>query len=223
MDPVAIFALFAVAIVVFAVIGFLKEKKRRQAMEKLAAELGFSYSPKKDRALVSQFSFLDKFGNGRNRYAKNVMSGEVDGRKAMVFDYHYETHSHDSDGKRKTNHHYFTIFTLELCKHFPELIIRPEGFFSKFKQMLGFDDINFESVEFSKRYQVKSKDKKFAYDVCNAQMIDYLLQQNNLDIEIERNVLSFTFRGRMKIELMRPNIERIKMVRSFMPNYLFAK
>ena len=110
-----------------------------------------------------------------------------------MFDYHYETYSRDSKGRRQTKHHWFSVFTLELNELFPELVIKPEGLFSKFGQLLGFDDINFESMEFSKRYNVQSLDKKFAYDVCNAQMIDYLLRQCDLIIEIDRNVLSFTF------------------------------
>ena len=113
--------------------------------------------------------------------------------------------------------------TLELPKRFPELIIKPEGLFAKLGQMLGFDDIDFESHEFSKRYSVKSPDKKFAYDFCNAQMIDYLLRQGNLIIEVDRDILSLTFRGRLSVEQIRPNIHRMQHIRSLMPNYLFDR
>ena len=37
------------------------------------------------------------------------------------------------------------------------------------------------------RNLVRSKDKKFAYDFCNAQMIDYLLDQPVIPIEVEKN------------------------------------
>lgn len=78
---------------------------------------------------------------------------------------------------RTTHHHHYSIYSLILPKSFPELEIKPSGFFSKLGQAFGFDDIDFESVEFSKRYQVKCGDKKFAYDIRNALMIDWLLGQ----------------------------------------------
>ena len=110
---------------------------------------------------------------------------------------------------------------MDLSQRFPELNIEREGFFSKIGQALGFDDIDFESLEFSKRYKVKSRDKKFAYDFCNAQMIDYLLRQRDLIIEVDGATLALTFRGKLAIERIRPNFERLQAIRSFMPNYLF--
>ena len=205
-------------------------KKRRDALQAIAGQLGLSFSPEKDRFLASLFSFLkhvastgSSFSNRRNSYAFNVMSGTAgDGSEVRVFDYHYETRSKDSNGRSQTKHHYFSIFTLILPASFPELIIEPEGIFSKLGQALGFDDINFESMEFSRRFHVKSKDKKFAYDFCNGLMIDYLLQQGKLMIEVEGNVLALTFKGKLAIESIVPNYERLLRIRSLMPNYLFT-
>jgi hypothetical protein len=124
--------------------------------------------------------------------------------------------------KKPWRHHYFSIFTLALPERFPELTIEREGFFSKIGQALGFDDIDFESLEFSKRYKVKSADKKFAYDFCNAQMIDYLLRQEDLIIEVDGNTLALTFKGKLSIEAIRPNLDRLTKIRSLMPNFLFT-
>ena len=43
-----------------------------------------------------------------------------------------------------------------------ETIVRPEHVFDRLASFLGFDDIDFESVEFSKRFMVKFADRKFA-------------------------------------------------------------
>lgn len=220
--PILLFVLVFVAIIAFAIISHIQEKKRREALRQIATQLGFRFSPSKNRSLASRFGFLEKLERGRNRYAYNIMEGTAtDGSPACLFDYHYETKSRDSKGRTKTHHHYYSVFTLMLPQPFPELIIEPEGFFAKIAQALGFDDIDFESVEFSKRYKVKSPDKKFAYDVCNAQMIDYLLRQRNLAIEIESNVLAMTYNGRMKVDNVIPNYERLQQIRGLMPNYLF--
>ncbi|MGB0258527.1 MAG: hypothetical protein ACPGES_07750 [Coraliomargarita sp.] len=222
MTPL-IFIGFAALVIALIVIGHIQAKKRREAFQLLAQELGFRYIQGRDRGLPSKFHFLQHLDDGSNRYAENILYGDLDGQQAYAFDYHYETYSRDSKGRRQTNHHWFSVFTLELPDSFPELIIKPEGLFAKLGQMLGFDDIDFESLEFSKRYSVKSPDKKFAYDFCNAQMIEFLLVQQDLIIEVDRDVLSLTFRGRLAVEQIRPNIARIQRIRALMPNYLFTR
>ena len=223
ISPGVFIALFVGFIIIGAIFSYIREKKRREALQLIAGRLGLSFSRDKDRSLAGRYGFLNKLDRGRNRYAYNVMQGTAtDGSPVCLFDYHYETKSRDSKGRTKTNHYYFSVFALTLPQEFPELIIEPEGFFAKIAQALGFDDIDFESVEFSKRYKVKSPDKKFAYDVCNAQMIDYLLRQENLAIELESNVLAMIFRGRMKPDNVEPNYQRLQKIRSLMPNYLFT-
>ncbi|MEN8661847.1 MAG: hypothetical protein ABF330_05075 [Lentimonas sp.] len=212
---------FIIFIGVVAYLSHLQAKKRREAFERLALDLGFRFYPQKDYSFAKRFGFLNHMDDGHKRYAFNRLSGEVDGQQANIFDYHYETYSRDSKGNRRTNHHYFSIFTLSLPAALPELNIEREGFFSKIGQALGFDDIDFESLEFSKRYKVKSRDKKFAYDFCNAQMIDYLLRQGDLIIEVDRNILAITFKGKLSVEAIRPNCERLQKIRSLMPDYLF--
>lgn len=212
---------FVVLIGVIAYVGHLQAKKRRAAFQLIADELGFRFYPDKDYRFAKRYRFLEHMDDGSKRYAFNRLSGEVDGQRADIFDYHYETYSKDSKGHRRTHHHYFSIFLLQLPAAFAELIIEREGLFSKFGQMLGFDDIDFESVEFSNRYKVKSSDKKFAYDFCNAQMIDFLLGQPDLILEVEGNTLAMTFKDRLSPHEIRGNLDRLLKVRSLMPNYLF--
>ncbi len=220
-SQVLLFLGFIVVVGAIAYVGYLQAKKRREAFEQIAMRLGFRFYPEKDRSFALRYGFLDHMDDGHRRYAFNRLSGEVGGQAANIFDYHYETYSRDSKGRRTTHHHYFSIFTLSLPAAFPELNIEREGFFSKIGQALGFDDIDFESMEFSKRYKVKSGDKKFAYDFCNAQMIDYLLRQRDLIIEVDGNTLALTFRGKLDVDEILTNLERLKQIRSLMPNYLF--
>ena len=223
VDPqIFLFIGFIVVVGVIVYLGHLQAKKRREAFQRLAMQWGFTFSPERDRHFARRFGFLDHMDDGHDRYAYNILSGAApDGARVHIFDYHYETYSRDSKGRRTTHHHYRSIFTMMLPEMFPELNIEPEGFFSKIGQALGFDDIDFESLEFSKRYQVKSRDKKFAYDFCNAQMIDFLLRQRDLIIEVDGNVLALTFKGKLAVEAIPSNYERLQRIRSLMPNYLF--
>ena len=71
----------------------------------------------------------------------------------------------------------------------PPLLIRPEGIFDKIKSVIGFDDIDFESAEFSRKFYVKSTDKRFAYDVLHPRMMEFLLAEMPPLIDIEDGAL----------------------------------
>lgn len=220
--PVLIFGAFAALVIVLAILGAMAAKKRREAFAALAARLGLTFSPDRDHTIASRFHFLDRLAHGSNRYAYNVLSGSYQGRGVLVFDYHYQTESRDSKGHRQTHHHHFSCFVLQLEQSFPELTISPEGILSKVAQAFGYDDIDFESHEFSRKFCVRSKDKKFAYDVCHARMIEYLLANDDLNIEIENSALAIAYAGILKPEEIEPNLQRLAQVRALMPNYLFA-
>jgi hypothetical protein len=218
---ILIFILFAVLVIAAAIYGALAAKRRREEMAALAARLGLAFSPEKDRGLASQFGFLDKLAQGSNRYAFNVLSGEYQQHPVLVFDYHYETHSTNSKGHRQTHHHHFSFFILLLPRSFPELTIVREGVFSKLAQAFGYDDIDFESAEFSRTFCVRSKDKRFAYDVCNGQMMEYLLANRDLNLEIEDRALALAFGTRLSAAAIESNLNRLLVIRSHLPDYLF--
>jgi len=216
VQPLVIFIFIAVFAVV-AVLGYINSLKRREAMAAVAARLGLHFSPGKDRDMARRYRFLDKLRRGSQRYAYNILSGRHRENEVLLFDYHYKTGS----GKN-THHHHLSFFILRLQVSFPELIIAPEGIFSKIAQAVGYDDIDFESHEFSRKFCVRSKDKKFAYDVCNARMIEYILSNTDLSIEIEDKVLAISFDSRLAPEQIEPNLNRLITVRSLLPDYLFT-
>ena len=91
-------------------------------------------------------------------------------------DYHYE---YDAPARQNNDdaHVHVQLFSLSICRtaQLPDLFIRREGIFDSVKRAFGFDDIDFESAEFSKRFFVKSSDKRFAYDVIHPKMMEFLL------------------------------------------------
>ncbi|MCI0747208.1 MAG: DUF3137 domain-containing protein [Verrucomicrobia subdivision 3 bacterium] len=221
--PAILIFIFFIALVVAAgIAASIAAKKRREAFASLARRLGLSFSADHDREIARQYQFLDKLAQGSNRYAYNVVSGNFHGHSIAAFDYHFQTESRDSKGNRQTHHHHFSFFILHLERSFPELTIAREGFFSKIAQAFGYDDIDFESHEFSRRFCVRSKDKKFAYDVCNARMIEFLLANDDFSIEIEGPALAMAFSGCLKPEAIEGNLRRLMQLRSLMPDYLFA-
>ena len=170
---------------------WLAQKKRREAMAALAAELGWSFSPQYDRSHDEEYAHYEIFRRGHSRAAYNTLWGtlEVHGQscnaKAGDFTYKITT----SSGKSTTTTTYrFSYLIVHLpYTLLPDLIIRPEGFFDKFAGAIGFDDIDFESAEFSRRFFVKCTNKRHAYDVIHPRMMEFLMQTNPICVDIEHN------------------------------------
>ena len=217
---ILVFALVVVLVVGVVAFQHWREKKRREAFRQLAASLGLRYTAR-DYAMGRHFRYLDPLDRGYNRYAFNILHGEYQGHPVQAFDYHYETESTDSKGRRTTHDHYSSFFLLEQDRTFPELRIYPEGLLAKFGQMLGFDDIDFESVEFSRAFVVRSRDRKFAYDVCHARMMEYLLEHRDLSLEIEGRCIAMSFPRRLKPEEIPERLEQLVEVRRLFPDYLY--
>jgi hypothetical protein len=220
LTPVIFIGLFIVAVIAGIIYSIMAAKKRREAFFTIATELGLEFYPGKDHSLAGQYGFLNKLSKGSNRYAENVISGNHEGHKVMLFDYHYETHSTNSKGQRQTNHHHFSVAMLNLPALFPEITITREGIFSKIAQAFGYDDIDFESAEFSKKFCVRSPDKRTAYDVCHGRMMEYLLVNDDLNIEIDGNTLAFLFDSRLKAERIVPELVRLVQIRELIPAHV---
>ncbi|MBC8368913.1 MAG: DUF3137 domain-containing protein [Planctomycetes bacterium] len=222
MQPVVI-AFVIVAVGALFYLSYQYHKKRRQAFTVWATKNGFSYDSNRSRELGRRFMFLNDLNKGSNRYACDSLSGNYQGYDVDAFTYHYETYSTDSKGNRRTNHHYLGVIAIKIENTFPEMRLTPEGFFSKIGQFIGFEDIDFESVEFSKKFAVHSKDKKLAYDFCNTSMMEYLLQHPNTSLELDQDTLALYDSYRLEPKELDGYLQRLVEIRSLMPDYLFRK
>lgn len=216
----ALVVLGVAAFIAFAVINRIREQRRKQAFMAFAQKHGLRYRSK-DRNLALQLGFLDKLTKGSNRFAYNVLEGPYRDRPVTAFDFHYETYSRDSKGRRRTTHHHLSFFVLYMVEYFPELHIYPENWLSRIGQSLGFDDIDFESHEFSQAFTVRCDDKKFAYDICHTRMMDFLLRRRDLVIEIDGNVLALGFDRRVNPEEIHQRLDQLVEIRNLFPEYLY--
>ncbi len=217
-----LFLLVAALVIAAVIYGRIAERQRREALAALAARLGLRFSEEHDHGTAERLNFLRKLDEGSNRYLYNRLSGDFQGHEVMASDFHYETYSHSKNGRR-THHHHLSVLTLRLPRSFPELLITPEGVFSKIAQALGYDDIDFESAEFSRTFCVRCGDKKLAYDVCHPQMMEYLLARRDLAIEFEGNVLALAFDSCLEVPQIEPRLQQLVEIRRLLPDYLFTK
>lgn len=178
-----------------------------------------SFNPKRDDGFVAGWGFLSQLARGEDRYAFNILRGTYHEQPLFVFDYHYQTGS-----DKKHEDHYGTVLMFVVKEAFPKLTIGPGNLGLKIAESFGVaNDIKFESVEFSQKFCVRSADKKFAYDVCNPQMMDYLLANPGLQIEIQGPIISLVSEPQMPVNQIELNLQRLVEIRSRLPQYLFTQ
>ena len=176
--------------------GWKAEQQRREALAALARRRGWRFDPDKNAGHDEFYGHFEIFARGHSRAAYNTLVGDVElfGHRVpmQTGDYLYKVTT--SNGKSTTTHTYrFSYLIVHLpFPELPSLRIRREHLFDKLAGAFGFDDIDFESEEFSRRYHVKSTDKRFAYDVLHPRMMEFVMavEPEALDIEHERCCLS---------------------------------
>ena len=215
--------LFFGLVVIAAIVGAIRQQRvgrsRSFDMQALATRLGFDdFNPNRDENFILGWGFLDRFTRGEDRYAFNLMRGIYHEQRLFVFDYQYQTGS----GKSRQEH-YCTMLMLVVKEAFPQLTIGSQTLGQKVETALGLgDEIKFESAEFSRTFCVRSGDKKFAYDVCNSKMMEYLLANRDLAVEIQGPVISLAFEPQLPIQQIEFNLQRLIEIRSRLPEYLFT-
>lgn len=168
--PCLLVLAFVVIAVVVAITSVIQARKRREAMERLAAQLGLTYYADDPWDIPARYAHLDLFDEGHSRQASNILAGVIDGREVLAFDYRYTTGS----GKNRTTHyHQAALMGLPIVAS--RLRMRREGVLDRMASWVGYDDLDFESEAFSNKYYVKCEDRKFAYDIFHARLIEYLL------------------------------------------------
>ena len=174
MFPVIIIS-FVLLMAALAVFSFVRARQRRDALAAWAGQQGLKFARDNVRGFEVSFPAFNCLRHGENRYAFNVSEGVWYQRAVLAFDYHYETTSTNSKGETETSHYYFSAVIVESKVPLKPLLIRPEGFLDKIKSAFGFEDINFESAEFSRKFFVAAPDRKWAYDVLHQRAIEFLL------------------------------------------------
>jgi hypothetical protein len=168
--------------------GWKAEQERKRKLTELAQRLGFRFHPDADSDHDDRYAQFEIFRRGHSRVALNTMAGSLDvlGRScsACCGDFRYRVTRSSGKGSR-TSTYRFSYLIVHLPWHTPALVVRPEGVFDKIAGAFGFDDIDFESVEFSRRFYVKSQDKRFAYDVLHPRMMEFLLAERPPMVDIE--------------------------------------
>lgn len=213
---------FLVILVIMVILARAEQRwnqKRTRALPRVAERLGLTFQPEPDAELAFQWCLIDDaLARGENRHAENIMRGTFHGFPVVAFDHHYETRDADND----LHHFYDSVLIVTLPKGIKAVEVLPESLATTLSQPLGMGDIDFESAAFSKAFCVRAQNKRVAYDVCNPQVMEYLLAHPQIRFRIKTDAL-FTISKLLSAEEIETTLRHLLEIRSRLPEYLFTK
>lgn len=167
---------------------FYFKQKRQREMAAFASKFGFNFSPSDYFGIVNRdFRLFDR-GDGRG--TENIISGNWKGVSIVAGDYWYYEESTDSDGSKSRTYYRFSVAICDTQIQLPSLEIRRENVLTRVADHMAMKDIQFESGEFNDRFQIRSRDRAFAFELIDAQMMHWLLSvQGKFCFEVTSHAL----------------------------------
>jgi hypothetical protein len=167
-----IFVLILAAVATGVVYAFVQKQKRREALAMFALQNKLEYSRADPFGLIDHDFHL--FGLGDGRGCENVVWGNWHGLTIKEADYWYYTESRDSKGHTSRSYRRFSVAVVDLPAFLPRVSIEKENLLTRMADALSFRDLEFESEEFNRTFQVRAADPDFAYKLIDARMIRWL-------------------------------------------------
>jgi hypothetical protein len=167
--------------------------KRREALERVARDLRFSFSPGGDSALLSGLGGYHLFSRGHSKRMSNLMRGSRRDDKAAVFDYRYTV---GAGKNQRTFRQTACCFDLE-GRSLPRFCVQPERAWHKIGALVGYDDIDFDKhPEFSKRYFLRGEDEQGVRRIFGRDLIAFFEMERGLCMEGGSGYLLFYREGK---------------------------
>ena len=152
---------------------YYRKQQRRQGLAAFASQYGLVFSPDDPFGLIGYPFRLFSRGDGRG--CENVVYGEWKGIPIREADYWYYDETTDSQGRRSKSYHRFSVVIADVGIDTPPVSITKENLLSRIADHVGLHDIEFESEQFNRVFQVKAGDREFCFKLVDARMIHWLL------------------------------------------------
>jgi hypothetical protein len=168
---------FVLVLAGFAVVAYLQwqaKQKRREDIHAWAFKHGFEYSAQDVVDIPIAYDFA-LFGRGEGRGCENLLRGTWKGLPVVEADYWYYTTSRDSNGRTSRDYEHFSVVIAQIEAFLPRVQIERENILTRLADAVGLDDIDFESEDFNRRFNVKASNREFAFKLVDARMMQWLL------------------------------------------------
>jgi hypothetical protein len=165
-------AIVIILIVGFGVVRWQLHKRKIATFRAFAAQRGWIYA-ERDPSLTERF-LGTPFGQGHGKRAEHVLAGQHRGRPLVAFEYTYKEWRGNRD-KRRTVTYTHTVVALGTPAARPTLELGRAGLGRKLLGLVGIRDLQLESDEFNKTFQIRTEDDRFAYAVLHPRTMEWML------------------------------------------------
>ncbi len=178
--PVIVFGGIALLVGLGMAAGVYYEKKRREALQRMADELGLTFYGDGDPGLIAEISDLPLFSKGRSRRLTNLILGETDETTMGVFDYRYTVGS----GKNSQTYRQTVAFFRSGDLKLPVFEMRPQSFFHGIGKMFGYQDIDFETHRnFSRAFILRGPNETHVRQFFRPTVLEYFERNQGVCVE----------------------------------------
>jgi carbonic anhydrase len=195
-DPVISIVVICVVLAVAAIsyfVGNIRRRKRTEALQRLADELGLAFSPQDNDQLITELGWCDLFSRGRAKKILNLMSGSSGGRYVAAFDSQYVT----GHGKGKKTWRTTVALLRSDGPSIPRFSLRPKGTWDKLSNWFKNADIDFENrQQFSRAYVLRGENEPAIRALFTEPVLEYFEQHPGLNAEGMDHTLLFYRTGK---------------------------
>ncbi len=178
--PILIMVVVGALVLMGMGVGAYTDRKRREAIQRVAEEMGLTFYKDGDPDLVHQLSDLPLFSKGRRKRITNMIHGETDAVAMGVFDYRYTTGSGKNAHTYRQSVAFFRSADLEL----PIFELRPQSFFHGIGKIFGYQDIDFDTHPiFSKSFLLRGPNEEQVRGTFAPELLTSLEQQPGICVE----------------------------------------
>jgi Protein of unknown function (DUF3137) len=159
---------------------------RQQALRQVAERLGLEFAHRAGQQFEGNVRFPSALTSGTTG-VENVVSGTWEGLQVRMFDrWSYVDQEDPKTHRRHREWSRYSCLLTRLALKAPETFhLEREGVFGRLADHIGLHDIELELEDFNRAFTVHCKDRKFATDVLDQQMMSWLLERKD---DIPRDV-----------------------------------
>jgi hypothetical protein len=200
LAPLCLMAVIGTIGAVALVIAFVTERSRRDGFRGLARELKFKFFEEGRLSVVSPLRGFQIFDAGHLPTVLNHLRGLRDDAEVDIFDYR------GSAGRGRYEKYWtHTVLSARVGgMNVPHFRIIPRHFLDKIGNLLGFQDVTFDShPQFSRMYLLKGKGEKALRRLFSPNVLEYFEDHPGLKIYGFSDRFVFYASGRLSVSRMR--------------------
>ena len=177
MKPLLLGGAVLVALAVGSV-SAIRRRQRRLGVAGFARKFNFSHHPHDPFSLLWDYNFpLFEMGDGRG--CENVVWGEWKGLPFRETDYWYYEEATNRKGNMRT-YRRFNAVVIDIPAYLPRVTVSREGIGSLLASGIGWRDIQFESEDFNRTFEVRAEDPEFAFKLIDPGMMHWMLSTDDI-------------------------------------------